>query len=402
MSQVEEIKMEPMRFLVEEVESSNRLRGSLLSGQLDKGDSIAIAPSDQQSSILAIYVAGRSVPRYAETGATLSLELTYFVSVHPGDIIAPADVRPEFADQFEARIKWLNTSELLPGRTYSLVAAGGTSEATVSKLKYRLQGKQEHHMAAYTLNQNETGVGNLSLTQAIIFDSASNCRATGCFKLFDKVTGELAAEGEIRHGLRRAGNVHWQVLDVDKQSRASIKQQTPRIIWLTGLSGSGKSTIANLIEKKLIARTRHSYLLDGDNVRHGLNRDLGFTDADRIENIRRVTETAKLMLDAGLIVITSFISPFRAERDMARSLFDSGEFIEVFVDAPLDVCEQRDPKGLYKKARAGEIEHFTGLDSPYQEPLNPELVIDTTELTVEQAADMVIDYVEGTGPDGKA
>ncbi|MDP6653077.1 MAG: adenylyl-sulfate kinase, partial [Gammaproteobacteria bacterium] len=356
--------MEPMRFLVNEVESANKLSGLLVSGELKKDDSVAIAPSGQQTSILAIQQESQH-RQSAAAETALSLVLTYSVSIQPGDIIVPADIRPEFADQFEAKIDWLDEQDLLPGRTYTLKAVGGSSEVTVSKLKYRIEAESRQHIAATTLGAQQCGVGNIALTRPIVFDSFSICNATGQFELLDRTTGERVAMGEIRHGLRRASNVHWQALDVDRQSRASIKQQTPRIIWLTGLSGSGKSTIANLIEKKLIAKARHSYLLDGDNVRQGLNKDLGFTDADRVENIRRVAETAKLMLDAGLIVITSFISPFRAERDMARTLFDEGEFIEVFVDASLEACEQRDPKGLYKKARNGEIKNFTGLDSPY-------------------------------------
>ena len=384
--------MDPMRFLVTEVESSNRVRGNLVSGQLSKDDSIVTAPSGHQTSILAMETGGSSCVSI-DAEAELKLDLTYSVNLNPGDILAAADVSPEFADQFEAQIEWLGENELLPGRTYSLQAIGGESEATVSRLKYRIDRDSNQQIAAKTLASNDTGVVNIALTRPIVYDSASICPATGAFTLFEKGTDTIAAKGAIRHGLRRASNVHWQALDVDKQSRAAIKQQTPKIIWLTGLSGSGKSTIANLIEKKLIAKGRHSYLLDGDNVRHGLNKDLGFTDADRVENIRRVSETAKLMLDAGLIVITSFISPFRAERDMARTLFSENEFIEVFVDASLDICEQRDPKGLYKKARAGEIKNFTGLDSPYENPLKPEIVIDTVELTVEQAADLIIEYV---------
>lgn len=387
---------DPMRFRVDSVESSNRVRGQLVSGQLNKDESIVLAPSGQQSSVLAISGADGEC-RQAVAEAELALDLIYSVSVNAGNIIAPADNRPEFADQFEAKIDWLGQQLLFPGRSYSLRAIGGNSEATVSRLKYRIATDSNQQIAATTLSTGETGVCNISLINPIIYDSFSVCQATGRFQLLDKSSQQVVAEGEIRHGLRRASNVHWQALDVDKQSRASIKQQTPRIIWLTGLSGSGKSTIANLIEKKLIAKARHSYLLDGDNVRHGLNKDLGFTDADRVENIRRVGETAKLMLDAGLIVITSFISPFRAERDMARSLFEQGEFIEIFVDASLEICEQRDPKGLYKKARKGEIKNFTGLDSPYEPPKNPEIVIDTLDLTVEQAADQIIEYIEAAG-----
>ena len=384
--------MEPMRFLVTQVESSNRATGNLVSGKLTKDNSVVTAPSGHQTSILGIERAGQAWLEAIAT-AELTLDLTYSVNMNPGDIIAAADSRPEFSDQFEAQIEWLVEQELLPGRTYSLDAIGGQSEATVSRLKYRFDEQSGQQIAASTLAINERGAVNIALTRPIVYDSGSVCPATGAFALYEKDTTTLVAKGTIRHGLRRASNVHWQALDVDKQSRAAIKQQTPKIIWLTGLSGSGKSTIANLIEKKLIAKGRHSYLLDGDNVRHGLNKDLGFTDADRVENIRRVAETANLMLDAGLIVITSFISPFRAERDMARTLFADDEFIEVFVDASLAVCEQRDPKGLYKKARAGEIKNLTGLDSPYENPLNPEIVIDTIEITVEQAADQIIEFV---------
>ena len=384
--------MEPMRFLVTDVESSSRVSGRLISGQINKEDSVVTAPSGHQTSILAMEANGAEYTSM-DAEADLNLDLTYSVNMNPGDILAAADLRPEFTDQFEAQIAWQGEQELLPGRTYRLQAIGGESEATVSRLKYRVDVETNQQIAAKTLSNNETGVANIALTCPIVYDSASICPATGIFTLYEKDSDTIVAAGGIRHGLRRASNVHWQALDVDKQTRAAIKQQTPKIIWLTGLSGSGKSTIANLIEKKLIAKGCHSYLLDGDNVRHGLNKDLGFTDADRVENIRRVAEIAKLMLDAGLIVITSFISPFRAERDMARSLFAEQEFIEVFIDTSLDVCEQRDPKGLYKKARAGKIKNFTGLDSPYENPLRPEIVVGTGEMTVEQAADHIIEFV---------
>ena len=385
--------MNPMRFLIESATSNNQLSGQLVSGTLKKGESIALAPTGQQSSILSLTERGSQL-KNAKAKCILDLELTYSVPIEVGNIIVPADERPEVSDQFEAKIHWLDNQQLFPSRTYQFNSIGGNTEASVSRLKYKIESDQDQQIAANTLKQGEIGVGNIALIRPIIYDTYAHCPQTGSFQLIDKDTNEIVAHGEIRHGLRRASNVHWQALDVDKESRAIIKQQTPRIIWLTGLSGSGKSTIANLIEKKLIVKSRHSYLLDGDNVRHGLNKDLGFTDADRVENIRRVGETAKLMLDAGLIVITSFISPFRAERDMARSLFDSTEFIEVFVDASLEVCEQRDPKGLYKKARSGEIKNFTGLDSPYEPPLNPELVIDSVEMTIEQAADTIINFVE--------
>ena len=386
----------PMRFLVSAVASPNKVEGQLLSGAMSRKESVAILPSGQQTSILTIAEQGQQRDP-AQARADLTLELIYSVSIVAGNLITAADDRPEFSDQFEARIHCSGQQSLLPGRMYFLEAIGGRSEVTISKLKYRLEDDSKNQYAANTLGPGETAVCNIALTRPIIYDPFSTCPATGSFRMLDKSGGELIAEGEIRHGLRRASNVHWQALDVDKQSRASIKQQIPKILWLTGLSGSGKSTIANLIEKKLIAARRHSYLLDGDNVRHGLNKDLGFTDADRVENIRRVAETAKLMLDAGLIVITSFISPFRAEREMARSLFEDGEFIEIFIDTSLEICEQRDPKGLYRKARAGEIKNFTGLDSPYEAPENPDLQLDTTLITVEQAADEILAYMEKTG-----
>ena len=386
----------PMRFLVSAVASPNKVEGQLVSGELSRSESVAILPSGQQTSILTIAEQGQQ-RKTAQAIADLTLELTYSVSIVAGNLITAADDRPEFSDQFEARIHCSGQQSLLPGRMYFLEAVGGCSEVTISKLKYRLEDDSENQYAANTLRPGQTAICNIALTRPIIYDPFSICGATGSFRLLDKSGGEPIAEGEIRHGLRRASNVHWQALDVDKQSRASIKQQIPKILWLTGLSGSGKSTIANLIEKKLIAARRHSYLLDGDNVRHGLNKDLGFTDADRVENIRRVAETAKLMLDAGLIVITSFISPFRAEREMARTLFEEGEFIEIFIDTSLEICEQRDPKGLYRKARAGEIKNFTVLDSPYESPENPELQLDTTLLTVEQAADAILAYMKKSG-----
>lgn len=383
----------PMRFLVKKVASPNEVEGLLISGRLSKDDSIAIVPSGQQTSILGIAQQGQQLTS-AEAETDLTLGLTYSVSITPGNLISPADDRPEYSDHFEAKIHCVSEQTLLPGRMYLLEAVGGSTEVTISKLKYRLKENSDQHIAANTLGPQETAICNIALTRPILYDPYSSCPETGSFRVLDKSSGGLLGEGEIRHGLRRASNVHWQALDVDKQSRASIKQQVPTILWLTGLSGSGKSTIANLIEKKLIGARRHSYILDGDNIRLGLNRDLGFTDADRVENIRRVAETAKLMLDAGLIVITSFISPFRAERDMARAMFEAGEFIEIFIDTSLEVCEQRDPKGLYRKARAGEIKNFTGLDSPYEAPENPELRLDTTLVTVEEAADEILAYMK--------
>jgi len=384
------------RLLIRGVESPVRLEGLLLCGSLSKGDCVATMPSGQQSTVMNLQHQGTAIES-AEAEANLAVELAYAVKASPGDILSGADLLPEYADQFEAALVWLGEDELLPGRNYQFQSNGGSTEALVSKLKYRLEPGTDKQIAANTLRLNETGVGNVALTTAVLFDPVLSCSALGKFQLLDRESSKVVAEGEIRHGLRRASNIHWQATDVDKASRAAIKNQVPRLIWMTGLSGSGKSTIANLLEKKLLSRRLHSYLVDGDNVRHGLNKDLGFTAADRVENIRRVAETSRLMLDADLIVITSFISPFRAEREMARALFDDGEFIEIFVDTPLAVCEQRDPKGLYAKARAGDIKNFTGIDSPYEPPERPELVIDTVRISVEEAADRIIDYLDAQG-----
>lgn len=388
----DEADQEPMRLLIRRIESSSCVEGLLVSGKIAHGDCVVAVPSGQQSSVISLHKNGNPV-QSAEADANLLIDLAYSAKMREGDILSSADNVPEYADQFEASLAWFGEEEMLPGRSYRLQTITGTMEASVSRLKYKLDKESQQQIAAKTLQSDEHGVVNIALTAPVIFDPVLTCAKLGRFQLLDRESSEVVAEGEIRHALRRASNIHWQALDVDKQSRATIKNQVPRIIWLTGLSGSGKSTIANLLEKKLLSESQHSYLLDGDNVRHGLNKDLGFTAADRVENIRRVGEVAKLMLDAGLIVITSFISPFRAERELARSLFDKNEFIEVFVDASLDVCEQRDPKGLYSKARAGELRNFTGIDSPYEPPEHPELVLNTVELTVEEAADRILEYL---------
>ncbi len=390
---MEDKNKEPMRLLIRKVESQNRVEGLLISGTIAQGDCVNTVPAGQQTTIISLEHDGGAVES-ASADANLAIDLAYSVKLREGDVLSCADQSPEYADQFEANLSWLADEELLPGRSYRLQTITGLADASISRLKYRLGDDGEQQIAANTLACGQDGVANVSLTTPVIFDPVLTCGKLGRFQLLDRSSNEAVAEGEIRHALRRASNIHWQALDVDKESRAIIKNQTPRIIWLTGLSGAGKSTIANLLEKKLLAESRHSYLLDGDNVRHGLNKDLGFTAADRVENIRRVAEIAKLMLDAGLIVITSFISPFKAEREMARTLFDEDEFIEVFVAASLEVCEQRDPKGLYFKARAGELRNFTGIDSPYEPPTSPELVLDTTALSVEEAADQILDYLK--------
>jgi bifunctional enzyme CysN/CysC len=291
----------------------------------------------------------------------------------------------------------MDEAPLLPGRPYLLKAGARTVNAAVSELKHLVDIESFKLLAAKTLNLNDIGLCNLSLSEPIAFDAYDDNRQTGSFILIDRFTNATVAAGMIRYGLRRATNIHWQALAVNKHGRADLKGQRPCILWFTGLSGAGKSTIANLVEKKLHLLGRHTYLLDGDNVRHGLNRDLGFTDADRVENIRRVAEAAKLFIDAGMIVLVSFISPFRSERNMARELVEGGEFIEVFVDAPLAVVEARDPKGLYRKARAGEIKHFTGIDSPYEPPLTPDLRLDTTIADANELADRVVAHLQRGG-----
>jgi bifunctional enzyme CysN/CysC len=291
----------------------------------------------------------------------------------------------------------MDPEHLLPGRQYLLKCSTRTVPTQVTELKHRLDVDSMEHIAAKVLELNEVGFANLSTAEPIAFDPYAENRETGGFILIDRFSNATVAAGMIDFSLRRASNIHWQALDVDRSARARLKHQKPSVLWFTGLSGSGKSTIANLVEKRLFARGRHTYILDGDNVRHGLNRDLGFTDADRVENIRRVAETAKLMADAGLIVLVSFISPFRSEREMARGLMPEGEFVEIFVDTPLSLAEQRDPKGLYARARAGEIKNFTGIDAPYEPPAAPDLHLETAGASAEALAERVISYLEKHG-----
>jgi len=366
--------------------------GTLTSGRVRPGDAIVVARSGRLSRVARIVTMDGDRDE-AIAGDAVTITLADEVDVSRGDVLCDSHARPDVSDQFAAHLLWMAEEELLPGRQYLLKLATSTVAATVSTLKHKVDVNSLERLASRTLALNEVGYCNFSLAQPLAFDPYRDNRDMGGFILIDRFTNATVGAGMIDFGLRRATNVHWQALDVNKEARAGIKGQKPAILWFTGLSGSGKSTIANLVEKALTAEGRHTYLLDGDNVRHGLNRDLGFTDADRVENIRRVGETAKLFLDAGLIVLVSFISPFRSERRMARELVDADEFIEVFVDTPLEVCMARDPKGLYQKARAGAIKNFTGIDSPYETPEKAEITLATVEASAEEQAARILKYL---------
>jgi bifunctional enzyme CysN/CysC len=323
------------------------------------------------------------------------LTLNDEVDVSRGDLIVAADAPPEVADQFQVRILWMAEEPMVPGRSYWMKVHAKEITATVMEIKHREDVNTGAHLAAKVLNLNEIAVATLVTSQPVVFEPYTTNRILGGFILIDRLTFATVGAGMVDFALRRASNIHWQALELGKLQRAMLKHQTPRCIWFTGLSGSGKSTVANMLEKRLHADGRHTYMLDGDNVRHGLNRDLGFSEADRVENLRRVGEVAKLMVDAGLIVLVSFISPFRADRQTARELFEPGEFIEVHVDTPLAECERRDVKGLYAKARRGELKNFTGIDSPYEPPVAAELVIDTSKDNPEACALQVLKLIEG-------
>ena len=386
-------KQRPFRFPVQYVNRPHLdfrgYAGTVASGRIARGDEVVIHPSGRHVHVARIVTAGGDLDT-AQEGDAVTLSFAEEVDVSRGDILAHAEGTPSVADQMAARIIWFDEEPMLPGRAYTLKCGCQTTTATVLNLKYKLNVDNLDHVAGKTLELNEVGLCNLGTTKPLVFDSYAENSDTGSFILIDRFTNATVAAGMIEFGLRRATNIQWQELSVDKAARAGLKEQKPCVLWFTGLSGSGKSTVANALEKRLHALGRHTYMLDGDNIRHCLSMDLVFTDADRVENIRRVAETARLFVDAGLIVMVSFISPFRSERRMARDLFDQGEFIEIFVDTPLEVCEARDPKGLYSKARAGLITNFTGIDSSYEPPEHAELTLDTSKSTPEAAAETVL------------
>jgi bifunctional enzyme CysN/CysC len=366
--------------------------GLIAGGTVKPGDTVRILPSGKTSTVARIVTFDGDLDE-GVAGQSVTLTLADEVDCSRGDVIAAAGDPPQAADQFEATIVWMADEEMLPGRSYWLKLGGQTVTANIQQPKYQINVNTMEHTAAKTLELNAIGVANLSTDRPLVFEPYEANRDLGGFILIDKFTNATVAAGMIHFALRRAQNVHWQAIDVTREARAGLMRQKPAVLWFTGLSGAGKSTIANLVEKKLARMHRHTFLLDGDNIRHGLNKDLGFTDADRVENIRRVGEVAKLMSDAGLIVITAFISPFRAEREMVRQMLPPSEFIEVFIDTPLAEAERRDVKGLYAKARSGQLKNFTGIDSPYEQPEDAEIRIDTTRLSPEQAADLIVDYL---------
>ena len=384
------------RFPVQWVNRPNQdfrgFAGTIAAGEVRPGDAVVVLPSGRRSQVARIVTGDGDLER-AVAGQAITLTLADELDTSRGDVIADTSLPPEVSDQFSAHVLWMDGHALLPGRPYWLKLGARQVSATVTDIKHKVDVNTREKLAATHLELNEVGLCNLHLDQPIAFETYANNRSLGGFILVDRISNATVAAGTLEFALRRAHNIHWQHVDIDKAARSASKRQTPRCVWFTGLSGSGKSTIANLVDKKLHALGHHAFVLDGDNVRHGLNKDLGFTDQDRVENIRRVAEVAKLMTDAGLIVLVSFISPFRAERRMARRLFDEGDFIEVHVDTPLEVAEQRDVKGLYAKARAGKIPNFTGIDSPYEAPENPELRLATTAHDVEVLARQVLERV---------
>jgi bifunctional enzyme CysN/CysC len=386
----------PLRLAVQLVNRPNGdfrgFMGSIASGRIARGDRVRILPGGRDSHVAAILVGDHDVGE-AVAGQSVTLTLADAIDISRGDMISSPDSAPAVADQFETTLIWMAEEAMLPGRSYWLKLGTKSVTATVTDLKYTVNVNTLEHVAAKTLGLNAIGICNISTSQPIVFDPYAENRETGGFILIDRASNATVGAGLIHFALRRSQNIHWQAVDVDKAARAALKGQKGCVLWFTGLSGAGKSTIANLVERRLYSLGRHTYLLDGDNVRHGLNKDLGFTDADRVENIRRIAEVARLMVDSGLIVLSSFISPFQSERQMARELVQQNEFIEIFIDTPLSVAEMRDPKGLYKKVRRGELKNFTGIDSPYEPPEAPEIVVQTDALTAEAAADKIMQFL---------
>ena len=386
----------PLRMPVQWVNRPNLdfrgFSGLIASGSVRPGDAVRVLPSGKTSTVTRIVTLDGDLDQ-AAAGQSVTLCFADEIDCSRGDVIAAADAPPEVADQFESTLVWLDDDALLVGRSYWLKLGTQTVSVTVQAPKYTINVNTLDKLAAKTLELNAIGVAEITTDRPLVFEPYTDSRTLGGFILIDKLSNRTVGAGMLHFSLRRAQNVHWQALDITRAAHAALKHQKPAVLWFTGLSGSGKSTIANMVEKRLHALGHHTFLLDGDNVRHGLNKDLGFTEADRIENIRRVGEVAKLMTDAGLIVLTAFISPFAAEREMVRAMLPAGEFIEIFVDTPLEVAEARDVKGLYKKARSGQLKNFTGIDSPYEAPRNPEIRVDTTRETPEEAATRIVDMI---------
>ncbi len=396
----DDLQSKPFRLPVQWVNRPNQnfrgFAGTIATGVVRVGDAIRALPSGRQSRVARIVTHDGDADQ-AVAGQSITLTLTDEIDVSRGDVIASASAPPSVADQFQSTIIWMHEEPMLPGRPYLIKIGTRVVTGSITAPKYKVNVNTLEHLAAKQLELNEIGVCNISLDRPVAFDPYTENREMGGFILIDKLSNDTVGAGLLSYALRRAENIHWQALDVNKQARAALKGQRACVLWFTGLSGAGKSTVANLVEKRLHALGRHTYTLDGDNVRHGLNKDLGFTDADRVENIRRVAEVSKLMVDAGLIVLVSFISPFRSERRLARELMQPGEFFEVFVDTPIEEAEKRDPKGLYKKARRGELKNFTGIDSPYEPPEHPEIHLRTALFSPEQAAEEILTRLRDAG-----